>query len=160
MASPVLEPEEEKDSETAELKTETMMESQTDGHSNDEQTEKSPAPAPPTAEPATEPAPVVPEENRVGVNAGSQRSHDLMTITKRVLIVPQPFSWASVTSKNLPPSGAVPSSGIPPHVVKATPAAPVSLLLPHQISDDVKQLIDPSEAHKHLLTDCFRPVWR
>uniref|UniRef100_A0A8C7TBD5 Secreted acidic cysteine rich glycoprotein n=1 Tax=Oncorhynchus mykiss TaxID=8022 RepID=A0A8C7TBD5_ONCMY len=30
----------------------------------------------------------------------------------------QPFSWASVTSKNLPPSGAVPVSGIPPHVVK------------------------------------------
>ncbi|XP_069486674.1 ras GTPase-activating protein-binding protein 2 isoform X1 [Ambystoma mexicanum] len=29
------------------------------------------------------------------------------------------FSWASVTSKNLPPSGTVPSSGIPPHVVKA-----------------------------------------
>ncbi|CAG04528.1 unnamed protein product, partial [Tetraodon nigroviridis] len=34
------------------------------------------------------------------------------------------FSWASVTSKNLPPSGAVPVSGIPPHVVKVTPAAP------------------------------------
>uniref|UniRef100_A0A3Q3IHC3 GTPase activating protein (SH3 domain) binding protein 1 n=1 Tax=Monopterus albus TaxID=43700 RepID=A0A3Q3IHC3_MONAL len=32
-----------------------------------------------------------------------------------------PFSWALVTSKNLPPSGAVPVSGIPPHVVKATP---------------------------------------
>ncbi|KAL0973723.1 hypothetical protein UPYG_G00210090 [Umbra pygmaea] len=30
----------------------------------------------------------------------------------------RPFSWASVTSKNLPPSGAVPVSGIPPHVVK------------------------------------------
>ncbi|KAM6977879.1 ras GTPase-activating protein-binding protein 1 [Aplochiton taeniatus] len=35
-----------------------------------------------------------------------------------------PFSWASVTSKHLPPSGAVPVSGIPPHVVKVTPAAP------------------------------------
>uniref|UniRef100_A0A7N8XWA4 GTPase activating protein (SH3 domain) binding protein 1 n=2 Tax=Mastacembelus armatus TaxID=205130 RepID=A0A7N8XWA4_9TELE len=35
----------------------------------------------------------------------------------------QPFSWALVTSKNLPPSGAVPVSGIPPHV-KATPTAP------------------------------------
>ncbi|XP_048826481.1 ras GTPase-activating protein-binding protein 2-like [Brienomyrus brachyistius] len=32
---------------------------------------------------------------------------------------PKTFSWASVTSKNLPPSGTVPSSGIPPHVVKA-----------------------------------------
>ncbi|NIG60746.1 Ras GTPase-activating protein-binding protein 1 [Pontoporia blainvillei] len=28
------------------------------------------------------------------------------------------FSWASVTSKNLPPSGAVPVTGIPPHAVK------------------------------------------
>uniref|UniRef100_A0A669DW88 GTPase activating protein (SH3 domain) binding protein 1 n=1 Tax=Oreochromis niloticus TaxID=8128 RepID=A0A669DW88_ORENI len=36
----------------------------------------------------------------------------------------QPFSWALVTSKNLPPSGAVPVSGIPPHVVKVTPTAP------------------------------------
>ncbi|KAK2084904.1 Ras GTPase-activating protein-binding protein 1 [Saguinus oedipus] len=27
-------------------------------------------------------------------------------------------SWASVISKNLPPSGAVPVTGIPPHVVK------------------------------------------
>uniref|UniRef100_A0A8C5CJP5 GTPase activating protein (SH3 domain) binding protein 1 n=1 Tax=Gadus morhua TaxID=8049 RepID=A0A8C5CJP5_GADMO len=36
----------------------------------------------------------------------------------------QPFSWASVTSKNLPPSGALPVSGIPPHVVKVAPAAP------------------------------------
>uniref|UniRef100_A0AAX7SLJ9 GTPase activating protein (SH3 domain) binding protein 1 n=1 Tax=Astatotilapia calliptera TaxID=8154 RepID=A0AAX7SLJ9_ASTCA len=35
-----------------------------------------------------------------------------------------PFSWALVTSKNLPPSGAVPVSGIPPHVVKVTPTAP------------------------------------
>ncbi|CAL8353306.1 unnamed protein product [Boreogadus saida] len=31
---------------------------------------------------------------------------------------PKMFSWASVTSKNLPPSGTGPSSGIPPHVVK------------------------------------------
>ncbi|XP_068089009.1 ras GTPase-activating protein-binding protein 2 isoform X2 [Hyperolius riggenbachi] len=31
---------------------------------------------------------------------------------------PKAFSWASVTSKNLPPSGTVPSSGIPPHVIK------------------------------------------
>uniref|UniRef100_A0A3Q1J2P8 Uncharacterized protein n=1 Tax=Anabas testudineus TaxID=64144 RepID=A0A3Q1J2P8_ANATE len=55
-----------------------------------------------TDEPASvpaEPAPAAPEENR-------------------------PFSWASVTSKNLPPSGAVPVSGIPPHVVKVTPTAP------------------------------------
>ncbi|XP_056424263.1 ras GTPase-activating protein-binding protein 2 isoform X1 [Hyla sarda] len=32
---------------------------------------------------------------------------------------PKAFSWASVTSKNLPPSGTVPSSGFPPHVIKA-----------------------------------------
>ncbi|CAJ0956158.1 unnamed protein product [Ranitomeya imitator] len=32
---------------------------------------------------------------------------------------PKAFSWALVTSKNLPPSGTVPSSGIPPHVIKA-----------------------------------------
>ncbi|KAJ8383039.1 hypothetical protein SKAU_G00038170 [Synaphobranchus kaupii] len=37
---------------------------------------------------------------------------------------PKTFSWASVTSKNLPPSGTVPSSGIPPHVVKATSSQP------------------------------------
>ncbi|NXP48652.1 G3BP2 protein, partial [Heliornis fulica] len=29
---------------------------------------------------------------------------------------PKAFSWASVTSKNLPPSGTAPSSGVPPHV--------------------------------------------
>ncbi|XP_037546579.1 ras GTPase-activating protein-binding protein 2 isoform X2 [Nematolebias whitei] len=33
---------------------------------------------------------------------------------------PKPFSWALVTSKNLPPSGSVTSSGISPHVVKGT----------------------------------------
>uniref|UniRef100_A0A8C7YPZ4 G3BP stress granule assembly factor 2b n=1 Tax=Oryzias sinensis TaxID=183150 RepID=A0A8C7YPZ4_9TELE len=32
---------------------------------------------------------------------------------------PKPFSWALVTSKNLPPTGTVTSSGISPHVVKA-----------------------------------------
>ncbi|MBN3315648.1 G3BP2 protein, partial [Atractosteus spatula] len=37
---------------------------------------------------------------------------------------PKAFSWASVTSKNLPPSGTVPSTGIPPHVVKAPASQP------------------------------------
>uniref|UniRef100_A0A673WH79 G3BP stress granule assembly factor 2 n=1 Tax=Salmo trutta TaxID=8032 RepID=A0A673WH79_SALTR len=37
---------------------------------------------------------------------------------------PKTFSWASVTSKNLPPSGTGPSSGIPPHVVKAPSSQP------------------------------------
>uniref|UniRef100_A0A3B4XQ08 GTPase activating protein (SH3 domain) binding protein 1 n=1 Tax=Seriola lalandi dorsalis TaxID=1841481 RepID=A0A3B4XQ08_SERLL len=100
-ASPEPEPEVEKEAEAAvvELKSETLLETQTDSHTADDQTEKSPAAAPPTTEPASvtaEPAPAAPEENR-------------------------PFSWASVTSKNLPPSGAVPVSGIPPHVVKVTP---------------------------------------
>uniref|UniRef100_A0A8D3A126 GTPase activating protein (SH3 domain) binding protein 1 n=1 Tax=Scophthalmus maximus TaxID=52904 RepID=A0A8D3A126_SCOMX len=101
-ASPEPEPEVEKEAEVVELKSETSPETQTDAV--DEHTEKSPAPAaaPPTTEPASvpaEPAPAAPEENR-------------------------PFSWASVTSKNLPPSGAVPVSGISPHVVKVTPTAP------------------------------------
>ncbi|MBZ3869974.1 Ras GTPase-activating protein-binding protein 1 [Sciurus carolinensis] len=33
------------------------------------------------------------------------------------------FSWASVTSKNLPPSGAIPVTGIPPRVVTQVPAS-------------------------------------
>uniref|UniRef100_A0A3Q3EP03 G3BP stress granule assembly factor 2b n=1 Tax=Kryptolebias marmoratus TaxID=37003 RepID=A0A3Q3EP03_KRYMA len=37
---------------------------------------------------------------------------------------PKPFSWALVTSKNLPPSGSVTSSGISPHVVKAPSSQP------------------------------------
>uniref|UniRef100_A0A671WR97 G3BP stress granule assembly factor 2b n=1 Tax=Sparus aurata TaxID=8175 RepID=A0A671WR97_SPAAU len=37
---------------------------------------------------------------------------------------PKTFSWASVTSKNLPPSGTVASSGISPHVVKAPSSQP------------------------------------
>uniref|UniRef100_A0AAY4EN68 GTPase activating protein (SH3 domain) binding protein 1 n=1 Tax=Denticeps clupeoides TaxID=299321 RepID=A0AAY4EN68_9TELE len=37
---------------------------------------------------------------------------------------PTPFSWASVTSKNLPPGGVVPTSGVPPHVVKVPPPQP------------------------------------
>uniref|UniRef100_A0A2K6KF12 RRM domain-containing protein n=1 Tax=Rhinopithecus bieti TaxID=61621 RepID=A0A2K6KF12_RHIBE len=34
------------------------------------------------------------------------------------------FSWASVTSNNLPPSGAVPVTGIPPHVCKVLASQP------------------------------------
>uniref|UniRef100_A0A3Q3IC88 GTPase activating protein (SH3 domain) binding protein 2 n=1 Tax=Monopterus albus TaxID=43700 RepID=A0A3Q3IC88_MONAL len=37
---------------------------------------------------------------------------------------PKAFSWALVTSKNLPPTGTVTSSGIPPHVVKAQSSQP------------------------------------
>uniref|UniRef100_A0A4W6CN21 GTPase activating protein (SH3 domain) binding protein 1 n=1 Tax=Lates calcarifer TaxID=8187 RepID=A0A4W6CN21_LATCA len=82
--SPEPEAEVEKEAEAAavELKSESMLETQTDAHVADDQTEKSPAAAPPTTEPTSapaEPAPAAPEENR-------------------------PFSWASVTSKNLPPT--------------------------------------------------------
>lgn len=97
-ASPEPEPEVEKEVES-ELKPEPTPETQTETHTPDDHTDKSPASAPPTAEPAAEPASTTPEENR-------------------------PFSWASVTSKNLPPSGAAPVSGMSPHVVKATPTAP------------------------------------
>ncbi|XP_072519365.1 ras GTPase-activating protein-binding protein 1 [Salminus brasiliensis] len=54
--------------------------------------------APPSPTPA-DPAPAAPEDNR-------------------------PFSWALVTSKNLPQGGVVPPSGIPPHVVKAPATQP------------------------------------
>uniref|UniRef100_A0A672HJG2 GTPase activating protein (SH3 domain) binding protein 2 n=1 Tax=Salarias fasciatus TaxID=181472 RepID=A0A672HJG2_SALFA len=37
---------------------------------------------------------------------------------------PKTFSWALVTSKNLPPSGTVTSSGLSPHVVKAPSSQP------------------------------------
>ncbi|XP_024116176.1 ras GTPase-activating protein-binding protein 1 isoform X2 [Oryzias melastigma] len=102
-ASP--EPEVEKDLEAPEAERQAdTHDGRTETHSADEQTEKrSSSPAPPTTEPASapaEPAPSAPEENR-------------------------PFSWASVTSKNLPPSGAIPVSGINPHVVKVAPTAPV-----------------------------------
>uniref|UniRef100_A0A673VQC3 GTPase activating protein (SH3 domain) binding protein 1 n=1 Tax=Salmo trutta TaxID=8032 RepID=A0A673VQC3_SALTR len=67
-------------------------------HTTEEQGEKCPVSSPlPSA--TADPAPAPAEENR-------------------------PFSWASVTSKNLPPSGVVPVSGIPPHVVKVPSAPP------------------------------------
>ncbi|CAL1614377.1 unnamed protein product [Knipowitschia caucasica] len=92
---PEVEPEKEEEA-PGEVKAEAL-DTQTDSLSADE-TEKSPAPsATPTESVATE-TPTAPEENR-------------------------PFSWASVTSKNLPPSGAVPVSGSLPHVVKVPPTA-------------------------------------
>ncbi|XP_052011066.1 ras GTPase-activating protein-binding protein 1-like [Xyrauchen texanus] len=36
----------------------------------------------------------------------------------------RPSSWASVTSKNLPPGGVVPTTGVPPHVVRVPSAQP------------------------------------
>nr|XP_023653204.1 ras GTPase-activating protein-binding protein 1 isoform X3 [Paramormyrops kingsleyae] len=60
----------------------------------EEQAEKCPASPTPA-----DPPPAMPEETR-------------------------PFSWASVTSKNIPPGGVVPVSGIPPHVVKVPAVQP------------------------------------
>ncbi|KAL1781852.1 ras GTPase-activating protein-binding 1 [Sigmodon hispidus] len=40
------------------------------------------------------------------------------------------FSWASVTNKNLPPSGAIPVTGIPPHVIKVPSSQPCPELKP------------------------------
>lgn len=95
------EPEVEKVGEVVELKAENLMDPPTDPQITEDHTEKSPISSadPPTT---TEPTPTLSEpaseENR-------------------------PFSWASVTSKNLPPSAPVPISGINPHVVKVTPTA-------------------------------------
>lgn len=134
------EPEVEKEPEAAvvELKSETMLESQTDSHVAEDQAEKSPAATTPPTEAASvpaEPAPAVPEENRVGLTdlkaADVGRRHEFSHGDVSPVLRPlQTFSWALVTSKNLPPSGAVPVSGIPPHVVKVTPTAPVGLLSP------------------------------
>ncbi|KAF4104671.1 ras GTPase-activating protein-binding protein 1 isoform X4 [Onychostoma macrolepis] len=54
--------------------------------------------SPPSPTPA-DTAPAMPEDNR-------------------------PSSWASVTSKNLPPGGVVPATGVPPHVVRVPSAQP------------------------------------
>ncbi|XP_068181160.1 ras GTPase-activating protein-binding protein 1 [Antennarius striatus] len=100
-ASP--EPEAEKEAEPVGVDLKPDAAAETLADAADDSTEKSPAPVPPITEPATapaEPAPAAPEENR-------------------------PFSWASVTSKNLPPSGTAPLSGFTPHVVKVAPTAPV-----------------------------------
>lgn len=94
--SPEPEPEPEKEEEvSAEMKSEAL-DVQTESLSADEQTDKSPASVPSEPAAATSEPAAAPEDNR-------------------------PFSWASVTSKNLPPSGAVPVSGSLPHVVKAPP---------------------------------------
>nr|XP_046152100.1 ras GTPase-activating protein-binding protein 1-like isoform X2 [Oncorhynchus gorbuscha] len=77
------------------LEPETLQQQE---HATEEQGEQCPVSSPlPSA--TADPAPAPAEDNR-------------------------PFSWASVTSKNLPPSGLVPVSGIPPHVVKVPSAPP------------------------------------
>jgi len=92
---PEAEPEKEEEPEVVEVESKQEQEAEPEPHT-EEPAEKSPEVTP---SPAEVPPPAAPEENR-------------------------PFSWASVTSKNLPPGGAVPVSGIPPHVVKVTPSPP------------------------------------
>ncbi|XP_077466067.1 ras GTPase-activating protein-binding protein 1 [Stigmatopora argus] len=96
-ASPEPEPQGENEAETvtATEPKSAAPETQSTAQSSDEQADKN-AVAP--AE-VVETPPAAPEENRS-------------------------FSWASVTSKNLPPSGAIAASGVMPHVIKAVPAAP------------------------------------
>ncbi|XP_036404788.1 ras GTPase-activating protein-binding protein 1 isoform X1 [Megalops cyprinoides] len=92
---PVQEPVQEPEPEPEPAVVELKQEPDTEPElQSEEQGEK----CPPSPTPA-DPAPAVPEENR-------------------------PFSWASVTSKNLPPGGVVPASGIPPHVVKVPAVQP------------------------------------
>ncbi|TNN47198.1 Ras GTPase-activating protein-binding protein 1 [Liparis tanakae] len=125
-ASPEPEAEAEKAAVVAELKPDTTTE--TDTNASDDQKEKSAAATPaaePVAAPAAEPVaapPTAPEENRVGLRESRPAGGVFEDRTGPKCL---PFSWASVTSKNLPPSGAVPVSGIPPHVVKVATAAPV-----------------------------------
>ncbi|XP_041702826.2 ras GTPase-activating protein-binding protein 1 isoform X1 [Coregonus clupeaformis] len=93
---PEAETEVEPEPDVVDGKQDLEPETQQQQHTTEEQGEKCPVSSPlPSA--TADPAPAA-EDNR-------------------------PFSWASVTSKNLPPSGAVPVSGVPPHVVKV-PSAP------------------------------------
>ncbi|CAB1325018.1 unnamed protein product [Coregonus sp. 'balchen'] len=96
---PEAEPEPEPEPDVVDGKQDLEPETQQQQDTTEEQGEKCPVTSPlpsATADPA--PAPAA-EDNR-------------------------PFSWASVTSKNLPPSGPVPVSGVPPHVVKVPSAPP------------------------------------
>ncbi|XP_012513673.1 PREDICTED: ras GTPase-activating protein-binding protein 1 [Propithecus coquereli] len=54
----------------------------------------------------------------------SNNNQALRRFMQTFVLAPETFSWASVTSKNLPPSGAVPVTGIPPHVVKVPASQP------------------------------------
>ncbi|KAM6972724.1 ras GTPase-activating protein-binding protein 2 [Aplochiton taeniatus] len=81
--------------------------------------EPEPEPEPAVEEPKTEVEEKVPEE--MEEKAPSPVPVESPPITQEP---PKTFSWASVTSKNLPPSGTVPSSGISPHVVKAPTSQP------------------------------------
>ncbi|XP_018106221.1 GTPase activating protein (SH3 domain) binding protein 1 L homeolog isoform X1 [Xenopus laevis] len=94
-AEPEQEPELEQEPEMVEEKCEPTSEEPAPEEEEEETVNIEKSPSPPPADPA----PAVQED-------------------------PRTFSWASVTSKNLPPSGAVPVSGIPPHVVKVQTSQP------------------------------------
>ncbi len=99
--------------------------------------------SPPSPTPA-DTTPAMQEDNRVrhphlSLSVGSLSSINLhlwrcAVITNRIseisckvkCVLFQPSSWASVTSKNLPPGGVVPATGVPPHVVRV-PSAQVDV---------------------------------
>ncbi|XP_016409130.1 ras GTPase-activating protein-binding protein 1 isoform X1 [Sinocyclocheilus rhinocerous] len=98
-----------------------------------EEVSVSPEPQPePEAEVEPEPAAVQlkPEpvsEPEVHMEEKIQRSPSSPTPADTAPAMPEdnrPSSWASVTSKNLPPGGVVPATGVPPHVVRVPSAQP------------------------------------
>ncbi|XP_057206068.1 ras GTPase-activating protein-binding protein 1 isoform X2 [Triplophysa rosa] len=91
---PQPEPEEEVECEPTAVELKQEHVSQPETHA-EEKTQR----APPSPTPA-DTAPTMPEDSR------------------------RPSSWASVTSKNLPPGGVVPVTGVPPHVVRVPSAQP------------------------------------
>ncbi|XP_016108331.1 ras GTPase-activating protein-binding protein 1-like [Sinocyclocheilus grahami] len=96
-----------------------------------EEVSVTPEPQPePEAEVEPEPAAVElkPEpvtEPEVHIEEKIQRSPPSPTPADTAPTMPEdnrPSSWASVTSKNLPPGGVVPATGVPPHVVRVPSA--------------------------------------
>ncbi|XP_029439264.1 ras GTPase-activating protein-binding protein 1 isoform X2 [Rhinatrema bivittatum] len=99
----------------------------------DEQVEEQVAEPDPEPEPEQDPEPEVLEEKSEPVSEEPAPEEEVVEKcsspapadpTPAVQEDSRTFSWASVTSKNLPPSGAVPVSGIPPHVVKVPVSQP------------------------------------
>ncbi|XP_048032301.1 ras GTPase-activating protein-binding protein 1 isoform X2 [Megalobrama amblycephala] len=98
-----------------------------------EEVSVTPEPQPePEAEVEPEPAAVElkPEpvsQPEVHVEEKTQRSSPSPTPADTTPTMPEdnrPSSWASVTSKNLPPGGVVPATGVPPHVVRVPSTQP------------------------------------
>ncbi|XP_034044505.1 ras GTPase-activating protein-binding protein 2 isoform X2 [Thalassophryne amazonica] len=92
-----------------------------------EESIEEPAPEP---EPEPEPEPKVeeikPEDDEKALEEMEEKTPSPVPVESppNTQEPPKAFSWASVTSKNLPPSGTVTSSGISPHVVKAPSSQP------------------------------------